>query len=59
MTSSAMPVGVVLAFDFGLQRIGVAVGNSVMRQATPLQIISAATNDANICHVKSPTVNEL
>ena len=36
----------VLAFDFGLQRIGVAVGNTVIRQAQPLTIISAATNDA-------------
>ena len=48
-----MPVGVVLAFDFGLQRIGVAVGNSVLRQATPLQIISAATNDAKFAELAS------
>jgi putative Holliday junction resolvase len=38
-------VETVLAFDFGLKRIGVAVGNSVIRQAQPLTIISAATND--------------
>jgi putative Holliday junction resolvase len=36
----------VLAFDFGLKRIGVAVGNTLLRQAQPLAIISAATNDA-------------
>jgi putative Holliday junction resolvase len=35
-----------LAFDFGLKRIGVAVGNTVTRQAQPLAIISAASNDA-------------
>lgn len=35
----------VLAFDFGLKRIGVAVGNTLIRQAQPLQIIEAATND--------------
>lgn len=35
----------ILGFDFGLKRIGVAVGNSLIRQAQPLTIISAATND--------------
>ncbi|MDO8298539.1 Holliday junction resolvase RuvX [Lacisediminimonas sp.] len=34
-----------LAFDFGLKRIGVAVGNTVVRQAQPLLIIDEATND--------------
>lgn len=36
----------LLAFDFGLKRIGVAIGNTLIRQAQPLTIISAATNDA-------------
>ena len=36
----------VLCFDFGLKRIGVAVGNTLIRQAQPLSIITAATNDA-------------
>lgn len=35
----------ILAFDFGLQRIGVAVGNTLLKQAQPLSIITAATND--------------
>ena len=35
----------VMAFDFGLKRIGVAVGNTLIRQAQPLQVIEAATND--------------
>ncbi|TFV91920.1 Holliday junction resolvase RuvX [Oxalobacteraceae bacterium OM1] len=35
----------VLAFDFGLKRIGVAVGNTLIRQAQPLKVIAAATND--------------
>jgi putative Holliday junction resolvase len=35
----------ILGFDFGLKRIGVAVGNSILRQASPLTIITAATND--------------
>lgn len=35
----------VLGFDFGLKRIGVAVGNTLLKQAQPLTIIHAATND--------------
>lgn len=35
----------VLAFDFGLKRIGVAVGNTLVRQAEPLTVIAEATND--------------
>lgn len=38
--------GTILAFDFGLKRIGVAVGNTLIRQAQPLSIISAPSNDA-------------
>ena len=38
-------VKTVLCFDFGLKRIGVAVGNTGLRQAQPLQIIDAPTND--------------
>jgi putative Holliday junction resolvase len=36
----------ILAFDFGLKRIGVAVGNTLIKKAQPLTIISATTNDA-------------
>jgi putative holliday junction resolvase len=43
--------GTVLAFDFGLKRIGVAVGNTLLKQAQPLAIISAATNDAKFAEV--------
>jgi putative holliday junction resolvase len=39
-------VETVLAFDFGLKRIGVAVGNTILKQAQPLTIIREATNDA-------------
>ncbi len=35
----------VIAFDFGLKRIGVAVGNSLLRQATPLALIDEPTNE--------------
>jgi len=41
----------LLAFDFGLKRIGVAIGNTLLRQAQPLTIISAATNDAKFAEL--------
>jgi putative Holliday junction resolvase len=37
--------GVVLAFDFGLRRIGVAIGNGVTRAAHPLSTIAADRGD--------------
>jgi putative Holliday junction resolvase len=43
----------VLAFDFGLKRIGVAVGNSLLQQAQPLAIIQAATNDAKFVAIEA------
>jgi putative Holliday junction resolvase len=39
-----MPDEVILAFDFGTQRIGVAVGATMLRNARPLTTISAAAN---------------
>ena len=41
----------VLSFDFGLKRIGVAVGNTLIRQAQPLTVISAATNDEKFASI--------
>ncbi len=35
----------VIAFDFGLKRIGVAVGNTLLPHATPLPVIVAGSND--------------
>ena len=46
VSGSDQLVETVLGFDFGLKRIGVAVGNSLLRQAQPLMIIAAATNQA-------------
>ena len=37
--------GTVLAFDFGEQRIGVAVGESLLKQAHPLTTIRSPKND--------------
>ena len=39
--ASTGPVQTFLAFDYGLKRVGVATGNSLMRQAQPLRTISA------------------
>ena len=38
------PGGTVLAFDFGEKRIGVAVGESLLRQAHPLTVIQGEGN---------------
>lgn len=40
-----------MAFDFGLKRIGVAVGNSLLKQATPLKVIEAPTNDGKFAAI--------
>ena len=34
---------VVLGFDFGARRIGIAIGNSVTREARPLTTVNAST----------------
>jgi putative holliday junction resolvase len=41
----------LLAFDFGLKRIGVAVGNTLLQQAQPLTVISAEANDAKFAAI--------
>lgn len=45
------PSGTLLAFDFGLKRIGVAVGNTIMRQAQALDIIASPTNDGKFTEI--------
>jgi len=46
-------MGTLIGFDFGLKRIGVAVGNTVTRQASGLKVITAATNDARFQEIES------
>lgn len=43
----------VLGFDFGLKRIGVAVGNSLIKQAQPLTVIAAATNEDRFAAIEA------
>ena len=40
MTSIFTPEGTLLAFDFGTKRIGIAVGNTLLRSARPLVTIA-------------------
>ena len=40
-----MPEGTVIAFDFGEKRIGVAIGETLLRTAHPHSVIRAETND--------------
>ena len=40
-----------MSFDFGLKRIGVAVGNLLIKQAQPLTIIDAASNAAKFAAI--------
>ena len=40
MPESAVPRGYILAFDFGLRRIGVAVGQTTTQTATALKTVS-------------------
>ncbi|MEG0822341.1 MAG: Holliday junction resolvase RuvX [Burkholderiaceae bacterium] len=37
---------IVLGFDFGAKRLGVAVGNALTRSARPLSTLDSTTNDA-------------
>lgn len=41
MSGTAESVGTVLGFDFGMRRIGVAVGQTITRTATPLTVLAA------------------
>ncbi len=40
-SAAAMTDGVLLAFDFGARRIGVAIGNGITREARPLAVLQA------------------
>ncbi len=41
-----LPAGTLLAFDFGVKRVGVAVGETATRLAHPLEAIATESNDA-------------
>ncbi|ETF01015.1 Holliday junction resolvase [Advenella kashmirensis W13003] len=46
-----MPDETLLAFDAGMKKTGVALGNTLTRQARPLCIIREATRDARFARI--------
>ena len=46
-------IDTILAFDFGLKRIGVAIGNTMICQAKPLSVITATANDPKFAAIES------
>jgi putative holliday junction resolvase len=50
---TSIPQGTLLAFDFGTKRIGIAMGNSLMRQASPLATIADEKNEARFAKIAS------
>ena len=49
----AWPKGTWLAFDFGLRRIGVAVGQTMTRTATPLDVVRHGAKEPDWDHLSS------
>lgn len=49
---SAGDIDTVLGFDFGVKRIGVAIGNTMIRQAQPLIVIKAIANEARFAAIE-------
>ncbi|MDR0934146.1 MAG: Holliday junction resolvase RuvX [Burkholderiaceae bacterium] len=45
--------GDILAFDFGLKRIGVAIGNTLLKKARPLTIIHEEASKARFHAIES------
>jgi len=50
---SADIIDTVFGFDFGLKRIGVAVGNTLIRQAQPLKVIAAIANEPRFAAIEA------
>ena len=42
----------IFAFDFGVKRIGVAMGNTMLRQAEPLKVINAVDNATRFADIQ-------
>ncbi|MRX09952.1 Holliday junction resolvase RuvX [Pseudoduganella sp. FT25W] len=42
----------IFAFDFGIKRIGVAMGNTMLRQAEPVKVISAVDNATRFADIQ-------
>ncbi len=46
-----IPQGTLLAFDFGTKRIGIAVGNTLLRRANPLTTINDEKTEARFATI--------
>jgi putative Holliday junction resolvase len=45
-------IDTIFAFDFGVKRIGVAMGNTMLRQAEPLKVINAEDNTRRFADIQ-------
>ncbi|WP_154380408.1 Holliday junction resolvase RuvX [Duganella guangzhouensis] len=45
-------IDTIFAFDFGVKRIGVAMGNTMLRQAEPLKVINAIDNATRFADIQ-------
>ena len=48
-----MSIETIFAFDFGVKRIGVAMGNTMIRQAAPVKVISAIDNATRFADIQA------
>lgn len=51
--SAFIPQGTLLAFDFGTRRIGVAMGNTLLRRAKPLVTIADEKTDTRFAKIEA------
>jgi len=49
--NASVPSGTLLAFDFGTKRIGIAVGNTLLRRAHPLVTIADEKTDVRFAAI--------
>lgn len=48
-----IPQGTLIAFDFGTKRIGIAVGNTLLRRANPLATIDDEKTDTRFARIEA------
>ncbi|MYM87943.1 Holliday junction resolvase RuvX [Rugamonas sp. FT82W] len=48
-----MTIETIFAFDFGVKRIGVAMGNTMIRQAEPVKVIAAVDNATRFADIQA------
>lgn len=51
MTATLQTVQLVFGFDFGIKRIGIAMGNTLTGQAQPLAVVKAIDNAARFAQI--------